>query len=455
MTYEVNLDNYIDTQERKAVEIQVAEYGQSPNQLFNLPHPKKFTKDLEYFNFGIIKKDCHYEHQTSLTSSFRYNINKQSSENFNLKHSESTTSLKIEKSKLIEKEDDLVDKIKHLSFFGSLLNEDLKKFNAYKEVQLSLDEREFKKLKMHKNSISSLINICESSNNIVNSSLLVAGSSNGFIKFYDSITEKTKQLINVGNGLSVTALGKTGNSIQVAVATNDFKIQIYNTAFASLVNKFHAHDDTITGLKLCSQNNYLISSAQDCTYKFWDLNSKIPVSMFYDTEDRIISSDINSNGLYMCMDKSGVIVLRPVAKSQEVKIIKQDNSLNEDFHSVKFSTTNEYHYFVSTSKYLKVYDMRNFLELDCNEQICDIKDFIESSKYLLALRNTNVDLYSVANNMVSDLDYIKSFPINNPTCIDISDDKNIYVGTESGDVHYSYYRKYSLIGSKSDEEEVK
>lgn len=455
MTYEVNLDSYKDSQERKAVEIQVAEYGQSPNQLFNLPHPKKFTKDLEYFNLGIIKKDCHYQHQTSLTSSFRYNIKKQSSESFDSKNSETTSSNPIEKSKVIEKEEDSIDKLKHLSFFGSLLNENLKKFNAYKEIQLSLNEREFKKLKMHKNSISSLINICESSSNIISSSLLIAGSSNGFVKFYDSITEKTKQLINVGNGLSITALGKTGNSIQAAIATNDFKIQIYNTAFASLVNKFQAHDDTITGLKLCTQNNYLISSAQDCTYKFWDLNSKIPISMYYDTEDRIISSDINSNGLYMCMDKSGVIVLRPVTKSQEVKIIKLNNNSNEDFHSVKFSTTNEYHYFVSTSKYLKVFDMRNFLELDCNEHICDIKDFIESSKYLLALRKNNVDLFSVSNNMVSDLDYIKSYPINNPTCIDISDDKNIYIGTESGDVHYSYYRKFSLMGSKSDEEEVK
>ena len=48
MTYEGNieLDKIFDPIEKKAVEIQVNEFGQTPRQLFKTPHPKKYSNKV-------------------------------------------------------------------------------------------------------------------------------------------------------------------------------------------------------------------------------------------------------------------------------------------------------------------------------------------------------------------------------------------------------------------------
>ena len=48
LTYEGNieLDKIFDPIEKKAIEIQVNEYGQTPRQLFKSPHPKRFSNKI-------------------------------------------------------------------------------------------------------------------------------------------------------------------------------------------------------------------------------------------------------------------------------------------------------------------------------------------------------------------------------------------------------------------------
>lgn len=55
LTYEGNieLDKIIDPIEKKAIEIQVNEYGQTPRQLFKNPHPRKFSNKNDIINDEI------------------------------------------------------------------------------------------------------------------------------------------------------------------------------------------------------------------------------------------------------------------------------------------------------------------------------------------------------------------------------------------------------------------
>jgi len=48
LTYENNseLNNEHDSVSRKALEIQITEYGQTPKQIFSKPHPKRFTSKV-------------------------------------------------------------------------------------------------------------------------------------------------------------------------------------------------------------------------------------------------------------------------------------------------------------------------------------------------------------------------------------------------------------------------
>lgn len=435
LTYEVDLNSISDEQERKAAEIQVAEYGQSPNQLFSLPHPKRNTKNVDYMRSGIIEntyksrnisKDNENE---SMTSSFKI-LNHQVKEE--------------KKEEVIIKEEE-----RYVSFFESLKSDDHLKKNSYKQVNFSVEDRKFKKIqKFHKASITSLTSICNYSNYTQKSSnsLLVAGSSNGFIKVFDSEIEKHKQYINVGNGFSITAIGKVPLGNQILIGSDDFQIQVFNVSLAKSICRFKSHDDSITSIKSISVNEFL-STSLDCSYKLWDLTRKIPISNFYDLNDSVISSDLSMNGLFMCMDTKGNVSIRPSLKYNELKNIRQGQGSQGvqglDYSFCKFSNTNEYHYFLGSSKSIKAYDIRNFQEFDFFDvKTKAIKGIIDSNDYLLAYTEDNVLCYKYKNGFLSHMQLYKEYENSNVlTCMEMSDDKNIYFGGENGDLSYSFYRK--------------
>ena len=61
LTYEgsFELNTIHDPLSRKAMEIQVNEYGQTPKQIFNKPHPKRFSSKLIEININLIQeKSC-------------------------------------------------------------------------------------------------------------------------------------------------------------------------------------------------------------------------------------------------------------------------------------------------------------------------------------------------------------------------------------------------------------
>ena len=221
-----------------------------------------------------------------------------------------------------------------------------------------------------------------------------------------------------------------------------------------------------TKIYINSVTNQLVTTALDCSYKFWDSSYKMPLSTYYDTEDKIISGDIltnsnySNNGLFTCLDASGNIVFRPVNHPNEYKIIKlkdlnkSSNKKNryEEYYFIKYSSTNEYHYYVSTSTALKVFDIRNFKELDSNENNYGFTNIIDTSKYLLTNNGSSIRCYSYENNMISTMELVKDYSINNASCMEISDDKDIFIGCENGDMYYSMYRNYDLNKVEKSEE---
>ena len=54
LTYEgaVDIDSITDPVKRSAIEVQITEFGQTPKQLFKMPHPKRSTQVFppKFFN---------------------------------------------------------------------------------------------------------------------------------------------------------------------------------------------------------------------------------------------------------------------------------------------------------------------------------------------------------------------------------------------------------------------
>ena len=49
LTYEglVDLDDVVDPLQRRAMELQINEFGQTPKQLFKIPHPPRFIEEQQ------------------------------------------------------------------------------------------------------------------------------------------------------------------------------------------------------------------------------------------------------------------------------------------------------------------------------------------------------------------------------------------------------------------------
>lgn len=401
-----------------------------------------------------------------ISSSCNNNINKPVNENMHSLSSNLNTYTKVNFKSVENEVNDLnnLNKEKSLTYFESLSKHSIYS-NKDPNVELSaaLEERSFTKLeKFHKSKITALISVPdklkfnESNNDLNNnSSNLVVGSDNGFIKVYDNNSNKLKQLVNISKNSNflISCIGLTSIPNQVAIASNDLSIYLYNISLAKIINKFQAHEDTISIIKSYNNSNILVTAGLDCCYKFWDTNYKMPISTYYDNEDKIISGDIITNssfnsGLFMCLDTSGCVVFRPVNHQNEYIKIKlheiYKSNRNQEYKFAKFSNTNSYHYYISSSKSFKLFDIRNFKEVDSNDNFFGFIDLIDTSKFLLTNTGGSVSCYKYNNNMISTMELVKDYSICNSSCMAMNEEKDIFIGCNNGDLYISMYRNYDL-----------
>jgi Prp8 binding protein len=58
---------------------------------------------------------------------------------------------------------------------------------------------------------------------------------------------------------------------QVFVAGIDNQVKIYDVRKNAIENTLIGHTDTITGIALSNDGNYLVSNSMDCTIRCWDI----------------------------------------------------------------------------------------------------------------------------------------------------------------------------------------
>ena len=430
LTYEIDIEDYSDPKERSVIEIQVSEYGQVPKQLFFAPHPKRFTSKISEISTSSLKIADFYKENKVVDNDKK----KKKQDVYDKKLSEYV----FEKPKQTKN---------FLESSNFLILDNTKCFDDYK---LDLQYREFEKLeKFQKSKITCMTSV------IVNKMVNIAVcSDNGFFKLFNCTSNKPNQMQNLGGGIPLTAITAIGNQGHLGLATNDFYLINYSTNLAKIITKVKAHDDTITRINYCSNEGKVITAGHDCCYKLWEASIKIHTNAFYDCEDKIISTDYNPlNSIYCCLDESGTIVFRSVSNVKETKVFKvksQGEYINYNF--VKFNPINANQILVSTSLYLRIYDLRTLLVV---EEIDILKDSIE-------IINDIQNIFSVTKDMVccysTDLgknELVKNYSITGASCLVMTDDKNLYLGCDNGNFYYSVFTKSYKTFIKDDEDEKK
>lgn len=258
MTYEgyIDLSTVTDPAERKSLEIQIQEFGQTPRQLFKDPHPKKLVKiPSSVLGSGIVKKiikEVKKNEEDKKADAGENKINAQKS--FNLGIAKKMTESVLHK-----------DKITSLCFY----------------------ENESKFITSSKDGVIKIISIDQGKFNVLKAGLLA------------------------NPGISCFAI----SADNLYAGTFHNSLIVFNLQKMITKQSFLAHDDTISSVFIIKENSQLITTSHDSSIRIWKVvNNAIheePLHIIYDHTSQIISADILKL-ILISLDSDGNIMIKNV-----------------------------------------------------------------------------------------------------------------------------------------------
>ena len=183
----------------------------------------------------------------------------------------------------------------------------------------------------------------------------------------------------------------------------------------------------------------MITDGADSTCKVWDLSNsnKIPSSVYFDTESKIISSDFRpTDSLYICLDEDGHFILRKIKEEKESSKIKLSR---QNYKYLKFNPMNDFQYFIGSEESFKIYDIRTHLEIETIEEFKNsINIFNDSNNYML-IREDGLNLYNYSSHKIEKVKEWINFSLVTHFNMSYINPDVLLVGNEGGDVYYSKF----------------
>lgn len=144
-----------------------------------------------------------------------------------------------------------------------------------------------------------------------------------------------------------------------------------------------------------------------------------------------------SDNLHIFIDEDGHFVIRNIRNEKECNKIK----LPQNHHKIlKFNPINHYQYFVGDEESLKIFDLRNNLEIDSfPEFACAIDVFNDTKKFLVA-KSEGLSLSSLSSlNLEKIKEWYEFGSVShvNMNILNLNNPDAILVGNESGDLFHS------------------
>lgn len=218
------------------------------------------------------------------------------------------------------------------------------------------------------------------------SQLLLTGSNEGNLKIYDVKTGGVKRLLQVTN-LGLTSITELNDSNSVIVGSANNKIYIVNTTLGKATSSFDAHEDSVVGVFYSQKLNKIISDGKDSVYKIWDVNKKIPLQSYFDTDSPIITCDYrDEDGMHMCIDSDGAFALRNMVTD---KIVLKFNMDYSNFYCARFDPTDLNKYYIANETSLDIFDLRMNRLVESISDWNDAKLFTNEGNYFLVADQEN------------------------------------------------------------------
>ena len=242
-----NSNNEFNYNSNNLSNIQLKEFGQTPEQIFFMPHPKKFSKKI--VEIPIKKDDIEKKIQTEQDNSKNAKINNEIKEDSN--------NNKVEKQKLNDNEIKNIDNIIDINNEKEIKNENkqeeknnkIEKYNninnmisnsfkVFSDFNLKL-KKQYKSVKKYDNTILTSGTILPDSN------LIISSGINGYLNAYDyysgEITKSYSLSCPIENINSI-------NKNNLIVYSSDYSINTFNISLGKNISSFYAHDTNILNL---------------------------------------------------------------------------------------------------------------------------------------------------------------------------------------------------------------
>ena len=417
--------------------IQLKEFGQTPEQIFFKPHPKKFSKKIIEIPLNCDEENKNksneennkIDNEEKLEKSEIINSNEieKNKEDINLKIYKDIKNENENKNEIINIEKE--KKIKKYNNMGNIVS---KPFPIISEINFKL-KKQYKSVKKYDD--SKLI----SGEILSEKNLILGGGINGHLNIYDYYTGDIIKSFSLSNPIeNINSINKNN----LIIYSSDYSINTFNTSLGKIVSTFFAHESKISNLFYDDKSKNFISGTKSGIIHIWDINQKIEIpifSHFLFDQNNLIASDYNKDTqFYYSLDEEGKISIINIYNDEEIYNWVDDCKSNKPVSiSVNYKNINEF--IIGYEKGFKIFDVRNFncvedwtnnLDFKVNKCIIDGTDILIQNEFGLKLFDYKEKKLIGERKVKDEIGFFNFYNYS-------KNDTRIVYGDEKGNIFYS------------------
>jgi WD40 repeat protein len=434
LSYNNNTNSEHNTNSNSLSNIQLKEFGQTPEQIFFKPHPKRYSKKIVEIPLQISEENNNkIEDQNS-------KINKEEelpASNNKIEKKEDEKNNIIDKDKKNEIENDNENKIEEnknskIQKYNNKGNIISKPFPVAKEIDLSLKKKYKSVIKYDDSELLSGALYLEKN-------FIISGGVNGHLNIYDYYTGDITKTFSLPTPIeNIESINKNN----LIIYSSNYSIGTFNISSGKNISSFYAHENRIFNLFYDDQSKNIISCTQKGIIHIWDINQKIQIpilSHFLFDQNFVTNVDYNKDiKFFYSLDEEGNISIFNIYNDEEVYTWTESDSSNRPI-SICANHKNLNEFIIGYEKGFKIFDIRNY---NCVEDWTDVMDFevnkcIIDNNNILIQNNFSVKLFDGKEKKLIEernvKDKIKFFKFYK--CL--KNDTRITYGNEKGSIFYS------------------
>ena len=359
------------------------EFGQTPEQLFFKPHPKKYSNKIQEIQITtedkIIKNEKSIIKEKLEENIVRNEINEKV---ISLDKNNEIKDIVEEKGQINEEKQQEKNEINF-----NIMNKSFKPFKIKSDIDLKLNKK-YKSVQKY-DDISAITGTI-----LPESNLILTGNTEGQLNIYYYYSgEISKQFSLFHEIKNINPVDK-----KTIIYSSDYSINIFDVELGKNIWAFYAHDTNINSLFFDEKYQNIISSTKRGIIHVWDYKHKssIPfISHFLFDETNIISSDYNSEiKFFYSLGEKGDINILNIFEDEEIYKWKLDKNESRP-NSISANLKNLNQFIIGFEKGFKIFDIRNFgvVEDWTDDLNCRIEKCIIDNNHILAQNELGIMLY--------------------------------------------------------------